>query len=266
MTRNQQRIREGANALSLNGSPLDLSRIDLFSLIDKVSTEVRLSEALRSLALPAAAVRGILRLTEPPSSSVRLIWTGADTPSMNRALVPVFTSVKGKHKAPPQRAISSSLSSGPAAPSAGATCESPGDESSRIRTGSDSSCAAVSIQGRKHPYRKPHKQTNPRKLRRGHPSLISPPPQPPQCTHADAPTVWVNDIERDPDTSTWPTTLRALLQPRYPGRLPAVRRNVFNAIFILDVTASEVGGAPVSPSLASFCFSGGCVFLPRASC
>jgi hypothetical protein len=29
-------IRAGANALSLNGSPLDLSRIDLFSLIDKV--------------------------------------------------------------------------------------------------------------------------------------------------------------------------------------------------------------------------------------
>lgn len=88
VNRNQKRIREGANALSLNGSPLDLSRIDLFSLIDKVSTEVRLSEALRSLALPAAAVRGILRLTEPPSASVRLIWTGALTCHFGRRGLP----------------------------------------------------------------------------------------------------------------------------------------------------------------------------------
>jgi UDP-glucose:glycoprotein glucosyltransferase len=105
----------------------------------QVSAEVRLSEALRSLALPAAAVRGILRLTEPPSGSVRLIWT-------------------------------------------------------------------------------------------------------------DAPTLWLNDIENDPETAKWPTSLRVLLQQRYPGRLPMIRRNLFNAIFVLDITTREACGLPLPRS------------------
>ena len=68
--------------------------------------------------------------------------------------------------------------------------------------------------------------------------LQEPRAEPLRLNTSGAPVVWANDIESDEAAARWPRSLRALLQLRYPGRLPAVRRNLFNAIFVMD-PASE---------------------------
>ena len=55
----------------------------------------------------------------------------------------------------------------------------------------------------------------------------------------DAPAIWANDVRKDPAAAKWPTSLRALLQPRFPGRLPSVRRNLYYALLVADPAGEE---------------------------
>ena len=55
----------------------------------------------------------------------------------------------------------------------------------------------------------------------------------------DAPSVWANDVRKDAAAAKWPTSLRALLTPRFPGRLPSVRRNLYYAILVADPAGEE---------------------------
>ncbi|GME40286.1 UDP-glucose:Glycoprotein Glucosyltransferase [Neofusicoccum parvum] len=48
--------------------------------------------------------------------------------------------------------------------------------------------------------------------------------------------MFLNDIEKDKRYAEWPTSLRALLQPTYPGTLPSVRRDIQNVVIPLDLT------------------------------
>ena len=45
---------------------------------------------------------------------------------------------------------------------------------------------------------------------------------------------FVNDLEADEAYEFWPKRLRDLLQPMFPGRMPSIGRNLFNAIVLLD--------------------------------
>lgn len=45
---------------------------------------------------------------------------------------------------------------------------------------------------------------------------------------------FLNDLENDEAYEFWPKHLRDLLQPMYPGRMPSIARNIFNAIVLLD--------------------------------
>ena len=46
---------------------------------------------------------------------------------------------------------------------------------------------------------------------------------------------WVNDIEADDVYKQWPASLQALLQRGWPGQLRYVRRNLWTAIYMVDV-------------------------------
>jgi len=46
---------------------------------------------------------------------------------------------------------------------------------------------------------------------------------------------WVNDIEADDAYKQWPRSLQALLQRGWPGQLRYVRRNLWTAIYMVDV-------------------------------
>ena len=49
----------------------------------------------------------------------------------------------------------------------------------------------------------------------------------------------VSDVNLHPCNKTfsdWRKNMVGLLQPRYPGRLPQVRRNLFNIVLLLDAT------------------------------
>ncbi|KAI8939197.1 hypothetical protein NX059_005027 [Plenodomus lindquistii] len=50
--------------------------------------------------------------------------------------------------------------------------------------------------------------------------------------------IYMNNIEKDSRYEAWPTELRALLQRTYPGQLPAVRRDIHNAIVPVDLTSA----------------------------
>ena len=56
---------------------------------------------------------------------------------------------------------------------------------------------------------------------------------------AGAPALWANDVSSDAFAQKWPTSLRSLLQPRFPGRLPSVRRNLFCAIFVAEPAGED---------------------------
>ncbi|KAF1916336.1 UDP-glucose:glyco protein glucosyltransferas-like protein [Ampelomyces quisqualis] len=51
--------------------------------------------------------------------------------------------------------------------------------------------------------------------------------------------VYMNNIEKDSRYGSWPTELRALLQRTFPGQLPAVRRDIHNAIIPVDFTSMD---------------------------
>ncbi|KAF8268079.1 UDP-glucose:Glycoprotein glucosyltransferase-domain-containing protein [Lactarius quietus] len=47
---------------------------------------------------------------------------------------------------------------------------------------------------------------------------------------------WWSNIEKDSRYSRWQPSLYSLLHPMYPGQMPTVRRNMFNVIFVLDMS------------------------------
>ena len=50
-----------------------------------------------------------------------------------------------------------------------------------------------------------------------------------------APSVhFMNDLEEDKEYARWPKTVKALLQPNWPGQLYFVRKNLITAIFVFD--------------------------------
>ncbi|KAJ3071820.1 hypothetical protein HDU98_004753 [Podochytrium sp. JEL0797] len=51
--------------------------------------------------------------------------------------------------------------------------------------------------------------------------------------------LWWNDLEKDKRYKQFPKSLRELLQPSYPGQLKYVAKNMFNALFVLDLTNLE---------------------------
>ena len=53
---------------------------------------------------------------------------------------------------------------------------------------------------------------------------------------------WLNDLETDRMYRRWSRDLMDLLRPMFPGQLPRLGRNIYNAIFIVDpasVAAAE---------------------------
>ncbi|KAE8746395.1 hypothetical protein FOCC_FOCC006890 [Frankliniella occidentalis] len=50
----------------------------------------------------------------------------------------------------------------------------------------------------------------------------------------DSAVFWVNDIENDKAYKRWPSPLRDLLRPTFPGMLRSIRRNLFNLVIIAD--------------------------------
>ncbi|KAK3256037.1 hypothetical protein CYMTET_34808, partial [Cymbomonas tetramitiformis] len=61
---------------------------------------------------------------------------------------------------------------------------------------------------------------------------------------------YVNNIEEDAMYNRWPEEVTQLLRPRYPGRMPTVRKNLFNAVFFVD-GASE-GGLAVADVIITY--------------
>ena len=61
-------------------------------------------------------------------------------------------------------------------------------------------------------------------------------PPPPSAERLDTRSppgaAFANDIERDASSARWPRALSSLLTPRFPGRLPNIRRNLFTALFV----------------------------------
>ncbi|PLW36296.1 hypothetical protein PCASD_15942, partial [Puccinia coronata f. sp. avenae] len=51
--------------------------------------------------------------------------------------------------------------------------------------------------------------------------------------------IWFNDLEHDERYSMWPTTLRAILRPTFPGQLHAIGRNLLNVVLGLDLTQGQ---------------------------
>ncbi|KAL3477786.1 UDP-glucose:glycoprotein glucosyltransferase-domain-containing protein [Aspergillus californicus] len=51
--------------------------------------------------------------------------------------------------------------------------------------------------------------------------------------------IWLNDLEKDAKYADWPGELAAYLRRTYPGQLPAVRRDLNNILFSVDLTNRE---------------------------
>ncbi|KAJ3249147.1 hypothetical protein HDU78_007109 [Chytriomyces hyalinus] len=51
--------------------------------------------------------------------------------------------------------------------------------------------------------------------------------------------VWWNDLEKDKRYKQFPASLQDLLRPSYPGQLKYIRKNIFNVVFVLDLTNLE---------------------------
>ncbi|KAI8926720.1 UDP-glucose:glycoprotein glucosyltransferase-domain-containing protein [Entophlyctis helioformis] len=54
-------------------------------------------------------------------------------------------------------------------------------------------------------------------------------------TRSDA-VVWLNDLEKDSRYRNFPSSLSDLLRPSHPGQLKMTKRNIFSAIFVVDLT------------------------------
>ncbi|GAA5851766.1 hypothetical protein JCM9279_004400 [Rhodotorula babjevae] len=48
--------------------------------------------------------------------------------------------------------------------------------------------------------------------------------------------LWWNDLEKDRRYQSWPTSVRDLLRPSYPGSMSQVAKNLNNVVFVLDLS------------------------------
>lgn len=60
---------------------------------------------------------------------------------------------------------------------------------------------------------------------------------------------WLNDLEKDPAYRRWSPSLGILLRPAYPGRLPQLRRNLFNAVVLFGPGGVARMGKPLQTVL-----------------
>ncbi|KAL2809181.1 UDP-glucose:glycoprotein glucosyltransferase-domain-containing protein [Aspergillus granulosus] len=51
--------------------------------------------------------------------------------------------------------------------------------------------------------------------------------------------IWLNNLEKDAKYESWPADLAAFLRRTYPGQLPAVRRDLNNIVFPVDLSSTE---------------------------
>ncbi|GAA6062062.1 hypothetical protein JCM10212_003560 [Sporobolomyces blumeae] len=63
--------------------------------------------------------------------------------------------------------------------------------------------------------------------------------------------LWWNNLEKDKRYKSWPTTVRDLLRPTYPGSMNLVARNLNNVVFVLDLSKPS-SLALVSQNLKQF--------------
>ncbi|XP_053733940.1 UDP-glucose:glycoprotein glucosyltransferase 2 isoform X2 [Synchiropus splendidus] len=54
--------------------------------------------------------------------------------------------------------------------------------------------------------------------------------------------LWMNDIENDPQYSSWPAGLQELLRATFPGVIRQIRRNLFSLVLVLDPVQEETVG------------------------
>lgn len=52
---------------------------------------------------------------------------------------------------------------------------------------------------------------------------------------------WLNDLEEDSMYRRWSRSLLDLLRPMFPGQLPRIGRNVYNAAFLVDPATAAAG-------------------------
>ncbi|KAK9765247.1 killer toxin resistant protein, variant 2 [Basidiobolus ranarum] len=56
---------------------------------------------------------------------------------------------------------------------------------------------------------------------------------------SDRVVTWWNDIEKDKRYSSWPKAIYNILSPVYPGQMRYMRKNLFSALFALDLSVNE---------------------------
>ncbi|ORX93045.1 UDP-glucose:glyco protein glucosyltransferase [Basidiobolus meristosporus CBS 931.73] len=56
---------------------------------------------------------------------------------------------------------------------------------------------------------------------------------------SDQAITWWNDLEKDRRYSNWPKGMFSLLSPVYPGQMRYIRKNIFSALFALDLSVKE---------------------------
>ncbi|DBA75355.1 TPA: hypothetical protein ACH3X1_010624 [Trebouxia sp. C0004] len=133
---NQRSLPAGANVMLLNGLPVDVTSLELYQLMDRISAEVRLTDMLKTTELQAQDIQALLQL----------------------------------------RASSKSL---------------------------DSSSIRIDLA----PYSHVH---------------------------------WLNNLEKDKKRYRgFSRTITDLLIPSFPGNLPSIARNVFNAVFVVDLGSAH---------------------------
>lgn len=50
---------------------------------------------------------------------------------------------------------------------------------------------------------------------------------------------WWNNVETDAAFSSYSPSIKSLLRPTYPGQLPRIRRNLWNVVFVLDLSSRD---------------------------
>ncbi|GES84353.1 UDP-glucose:Glyco protein glucosyltransferase-domain-containing protein [Rhizophagus clarus] len=50
---------------------------------------------------------------------------------------------------------------------------------------------------------------------------------------------WFNDIEKDKRYKNWPPRMFDILQPIYPGQMRYIRKNLFNVLFVIDLSSMK---------------------------
>eukprot|EP00741_Cyanophora_paradoxa_P018418 tig00000204_g17782.t1 len=57
--------------------------------------------------------------------------------------------------------------------------------------------------------------------------------------HRDDSVLYLNDVENDKQYSRWPRSLSELLAPTWPGQFRQIRRNIYTAVFVVDLGTTD---------------------------